>query len=91
MLFGKIRKEIRTADILCCRSQGIGPRLARCIMNVLTLTVLFSSLLAVFFITAFVAEWRRGRRSSIERESLLPLEEGGRVVPPKPRKHPGSR
>jgi len=49
-------------------------------MNVLTLTVLFSSLLAIFFITAFVAEWLRGRRGSLERESLLALEEGGRIV-----------
>lgn len=55
-------------------------------MNVLTLTVVFSSLLAVFFITAFIAEWKRGRRTSLERESLLALEEGGRVVPQKPRK-----
>jgi len=53
-------------------------------MNVLTLTVLFSSLLAVFFITAFVAEWMRARRTSLERESLLALEEGGRVVSRKP-------
>ena len=57
-------------------------------MNVLTLTVLFSSLLALFFITAFVAEWRRGRRGSIERESLLALEEGGRVITKKPHKKP---
>lgn len=49
-------------------------------MNVLLLTVIFSSLLAVFFITAFIAEWLRGRRTSLERESLLALEEGGRVV-----------
>jgi len=49
-------------------------------MNVLMLTVLLSSLLAVFFIIAFIAEWLRGRRSSVERESLLAVEEGGRVV-----------
>jgi len=54
-------------------------------MNVLFLTVVFSSLLAVFFITAFIAEWLRGRRTSLERESLLALEEGGRVLPSKPR------
>ncbi len=49
-------------------------------MNVLTLTVLFSMLLALFFITAFIAEWVRGREGSLERESLLAIEEGGRVV-----------
>lgn len=49
-------------------------------MNVLFLTVVFSSLLAIFFITAFIAEWLRGRRTSLERESLLALEEGGRVL-----------
>lgn len=42
-------------------------------MNVLPLTILFSSLLAIFFIIAFVIEWFRGRNSSLERESLLPF------------------
>lgn len=53
-------------------------------MNVLILTILISSLLAIFFIIAFIAEWKRGRRSSLERESLLALEEGGRRVVGKP-------
>jgi hypothetical protein len=42
-------------------------------MNVLPLTILFSSLLAIFFIIAFAVEWVRGRNTSLERESLLPF------------------
>ena len=42
-------------------------------MNVLPLTILFSSLLAVFFIIAFAVEWVRGRNTSLERESMLPF------------------
>lgn len=44
-------------------------------MNVLPLTILISSLLAIFFIIAFAVEWMRGRDGSLERESLLPFAE----------------
>ena len=44
-------------------------------MDVLPLTIFFSSLLAVFFIIAFAIEWRRGRNTSLERESLLPFSD----------------
>ena len=56
-------------------------------MNVLPLTILFSSLLAIFFIIAFVMEWLRGRHSSLERDSLLPFaddEPSGRRKSPAP-------
>jgi hypothetical protein len=43
-------------------------------MNVLALTILISSCLAGIFIACFAAEVRRGRRSSPERDSLLPLD-----------------
>lgn len=43
-------------------------------MNVLALTILVSSCLAGIFIACFAAEVRRGRRSSPERDSLLPLD-----------------
>ena len=43
-------------------------------MNVLALTILVSSCLAGIFIACFAAEIRRGRRSSPERDSLLPLD-----------------
>ena len=42
-------------------------------MNVLALTILVSSCLAGIFITCFAAEIRRARRTSPERDSLLPL------------------
>ena len=50
-------------------------------MNVLPLTIFFSSLLAVFFIIAFAVEWRRGRNTSLERESLLPFSDEEPVRP----------
>jgi len=43
-------------------------------MNVLALTILISSCLAGIFIACFAAEMRRSRRSSPERDSLLPLD-----------------
>ena len=43
-------------------------------MNVLALTILVSSCLAGIFIACFAMEIRRTRRSSPERDSLLPLD-----------------
>jgi hypothetical protein len=43
-------------------------------MNVLALTILVSSCLAGIFIACFAMEVRRGRRTSPERDSLLPLD-----------------
>ncbi len=43
-------------------------------MNVLALTILISSCLAGIFIACFAAEIRRARRTSPERDSLLPLD-----------------
>lgn len=43
-------------------------------MNVLALTILVSSCLAGVFIACFAAEIRRSRRTSLERDSLLPLD-----------------
>ena len=43
-------------------------------MNVLALTILVSSCLAGIFIACFAMEIRRARRSSPERDSLLPLD-----------------
>ena len=43
-------------------------------MNVLALTILVSSCLAGIFIACFVMELRRARRTSPERDSLLPLD-----------------
>jgi hypothetical protein len=43
-------------------------------MNVLALTILVSSCLAGIFIACFAMEIRRARRTSPERDSLLPLE-----------------
>lgn len=44
-------------------------------MNVIALTILVSSCLAGIFICCFAAEFRRSRRSSPERDSLLPLDD----------------
>jgi hypothetical protein len=59
-------------------------------MNVLALTILVSSCLAGIFIACFAAEVRRGRRSSPERDSLLPLDLEPPADPEKPSKriHP---
>ena len=43
-------------------------------MNVIALTILVSSCLAGIFIACFAMEVYRARRSSPERDSLLPLE-----------------
>jgi hypothetical protein len=43
-------------------------------MNVLALTILVSSCLAGIFIVCFAMEIRRARRTSPERDSLLPLD-----------------
>lgn len=44
-------------------------------MNVIALTILVSSCLAGIFISCFAGEFRRARRSSPERDSLLPLDD----------------
>jgi hypothetical protein len=44
-------------------------------MSVLALTILISSCLAGIFIFCFAGEFRRSRRSSPERDSLLPLDD----------------
>ncbi|MES2920209.1 MAG: hypothetical protein V4819_01590, partial [Verrucomicrobiota bacterium] len=44
-------------------------------MNVLALTILVSSCLAGIFICCFAAEYRRCRNKSLERDSLLPLDD----------------
>jgi len=53
-------------------------------MNVLALTILVSSCLAGIFIACFAMELRRARRSSPERDSLLPLDSApsGVIDPP---------
>jgi hypothetical protein len=43
-------------------------------MNVLALTILVSFCLTGIFIACFAVEMRRARRSSPERDSLLPLD-----------------
>jgi hypothetical protein len=50
-------------------------------VTVLALTILVSSCLAGIFIACFAMEIRRGRRSSPERDSLLPLDA---EIPAKP-------
>ena len=44
-------------------------------MNVIALTILVSICLAGIFITCFIAEFRRSKNSSPERDSLLPLDD----------------
>ena len=53
-------------------------------MNVLALTILISSCLAGIFIACFAAEIRRARRTSPERDSLLPLEPDSHATPKPP-------
>ena len=53
-------------------------------MNVLALTILISSCLAGIFIVCFAAEIRRSRRTSPERDSLLPLDLEPPPAPPVP-------
>lgn len=57
-------------------------------MNVLALTILVSSCLAGIFIACFALEIRRSRRSSPERDSLLPLDPGTPATPPLPSPDP---
>jgi hypothetical protein len=51
-------------------------------MNVLAITILVSSCLAGIFVVCFAIEAARSRRSSFERDSLLPLD-GPSVKPDK--------
>jgi hypothetical protein len=44
-------------------------------MDVLALTILVSTCLAGIFVVCFAAECRRRRRSSLESDSLLPLND----------------
>jgi hypothetical protein len=44
-------------------------------VDVLALTILISSCLAGIFICCFAAEYRRCRNKSLERDSLLPLND----------------
>lgn len=44
-------------------------------MNVLALTILISTCLAGIFVCCFAIECRRSRRRSLERDSLLPLND----------------
>ncbi|MEO1837496.1 MAG: hypothetical protein ABGZ49_18590 [Akkermansiaceae bacterium] len=44
------------------------------IMNVIALTILFSMTLAGIFIVCFATESSRKKESSLERDSLLPLQ-----------------
>lgn len=44
-------------------------------MNVIALTLLISLCLAGIFIVCFACESKRGRRRSLERESLLPFDD----------------
>jgi hypothetical protein len=53
-------------------------------VNVLAITILVSSCLAGIFVVCFAIESRRSRRSSFERDSLLPLE----TTPSKPGTQP---
>lgn len=44
-------------------------------MNVLALTIFISTCLAGIFVCCFALESRRSRRGSLERDSLLPLND----------------
>jgi hypothetical protein len=57
-------------------------------MNVLALTILVSSCLAGIFIACFAMEMRRARRTSPERDSLLPLDLEEPPVTPAPTQIP---
>jgi hypothetical protein len=57
-------------------------------MNVLALTILVSSCLAGIFIACFAVEIRRARRTSPERDSLLPLDPEPPAQNPLPTHHP---
>ncbi|MEI8037353.1 MAG: hypothetical protein WCJ14_03080 [Verrucomicrobiota bacterium] len=51
-------------------------------MNVLALTILVSSCLAGIFIVCFAMEIYRARRTSPERDSLLPLDLDSPAITP---------
>jgi len=53
-------------------------------MNVLALTILVSSCLAGLFIVCFAVEGHRARRTSPERDSLLPLDPAAPPEAPPP-------
>jgi hypothetical protein len=53
-------------------------------VNVLALTILVSSCLAGIFIACFAVEVRRARRTSPERDSLLPLDPENPTATPTP-------
>ena len=53
-------------------------------MNVLALTILVSSCLAGLFIVCFAVEMHRARRTSPERDSLLPLDPEAPPAPQPP-------
>lgn len=44
-------------------------------MDVIALTILVSSCLAGIFICCFIAEFKRSKNSSPERDSLLPFDD----------------
>jgi hypothetical protein len=50
-------------------------------VDVLAITILVSSCLAAIFVVCFAVETRRGRRSSLEHDSLLPLDASSRKTP----------
>jgi len=43
-------------------------------VNVLAITILISTCLAAIFVVCFAIETRRSRNSSLEHDSLLPLD-----------------
>ncbi|QTN32790.1 hypothetical protein HZ994_10755 [Akkermansiaceae bacterium] len=47
-------------------------------MDALAITILVSTCLAAFFVVCFAVESRRSRRSSLEHDSLLPLDSDNR-------------
>jgi hypothetical protein len=60
-------------------------------VNVLALTILVSSCLAGIFIACFAMEIRRARRTSPERDSLLPLDSEPGTAKPAPDPLPNHR
>lgn len=62
--------------------------LRRSSVNVLALTILVSTCLAGIFIACFAMEIRRARRTSPERDSLLPLDPETPAQAPNPSSRP---
>jgi len=52
-------------------------------MNVLAVTIFLSLILAGIFICCFTVECLRKRKSSLEHDSLLPLDDPSPPQPPK--------